>query len=193
MVKDWFFKVLLFLASSTILFAQKSKSEYLKDQGLSFKTQTLVLIPYDNGTNNGVYDTEYELEYNTFIFGLNAELNYYFNQNLGVGIGFGYEKINQPNFFYYPIYSNFFIALNDTKDAMYLKFNFGTHIGNLEKSGFLFRGGFGYRLKVFKNIISNFEFSYSYQNIYKTFINSGRPENYYNIESIGLTLGIEFN
>ena len=43
------------------------------------------------------------------------------------------------------------------------------------------------------NYFSNFEFSYSYQNIYKTFENSQRPENYYNIESIGLTIGIEFN
>ena len=193
MVKEWFFKILLVFFCSPLIFAQNNKVEYFKDQGLSLKAQTLVLLPYDDGTNGDVYDTSYELEDNTFVFGLNAELNYYFNQNLGLGVGFGYEKINQPNFFYYPVYINLIGVLNDTKDALYAKANFGTHLGDLDKSGFMFRGGLGYRLKVFKNILSNFEFTYSYQNIYKTFTNSERPENYYNIESIGLTIGIEFN
>lgn len=193
MVKEWFFKALLVFFCSPLIFAQNNEDEYFKDQGLSLKAQTLVLLPYDDGTNGDVYDTDYELEDNTFVFGLNAELNYYFSQNLGVGIGFGYEKINQPNFFYYPVFINLIGVLNDTKDALYVKANFGTHLGDLDKSGFIFRGGLGYRLKVFKNILSNFEFTYSYQNIYKTFTNSERPENYYNIESIGLTIGIEFN
>jgi hypothetical protein len=193
MVKEWFFKALLVFFCSPLIFAQNNKDEYFKDQGLSLKAQTLVLLPYDDGTNGDVYDTDYELEDNTFVFGLNAELNYYFNQNLGLGVGFGYEKINQPDFFYYPVYINLIGVLNDTKDALYVKANFGTHLGDLDKSGFIFRGGLGYRLKVFKNILSNFEFTYSYQNIYKTFTNSERPENYYNIESIGLTIGIEFN
>lgn len=193
MVKEWFFKILLGFFCSALMFAQNNKDGYFKDQGLSLKAQTLVLLPYDDGTNGDIYDTNYELEDSTFVFGLNAELNYYFNQNIGLGVGFGYEKINQPNFFYYPVYINLVGVLNDTKDALYTKANFGTHLGDLDKSGFVFRGGLGYRLKVFKNILSNFEFSYSYQNVYKTFINSERPENYYNIESIGLTIGIEFN
>tara|TARA_B110000091_G_C13740371_1_gene443061 strand:+ start:81 stop:662 length:582 start_codon:yes stop_codon:yes gene_type:complete len=193
MVKEWFFNIILVLSCTFFVNAQEVEDEFFKDQGLSFKAQTLVLLPYDDGTNGDVYDTDYELEDNTFVFGLNAELNYYFNQNLGVGIGFGYEKINQPNFFYYPVYFNLIGVLNDNKDALYAKANFGTHLGDLDKSGFVFRGGLGYGLKVFKTILSNFEFTYSYQNIYKTFTNSERPENYYNIESIGITIGIEFN
>lgn len=193
MVKEWFFKILITFLWLHSIDAQNNKDVYFKDQGLSLKAQTLVLLPYDDGTNRDVYDTDYELEDNTFVFGLNVELNYYLNQNLGLGLGFGYEKINQPNFFYNPVYFNLIGVLNDTKDALYAKANFGTHLGNLDKSGFVFRAGLGYRLKVFKNILSNFEFTYSYQNIYKTFKNSERPENYYNIESIGLTIGIEFN
>jgi len=81
----------------------------------------------------------------------------------------------------------------DTKNSIYTKANFGIHLGDLDKSGFVFRGGLGYRLKVYKNILSNFELSYSYQNIYKSFENSQRPENYYNIESLGISIGIEIN
>jgi len=194
MVKEWFFNILiLFFISNSILAQNNEIEEDFKNQGLSFKTQTLVLFPYDDGTNGGVYNTDFEIENNTFIFGLNSEVNYYFSQNFGVGIGFGFEKINQPNFIYYPIYLNIISALNDTKNAIYAKVNFGTHLGNLDKSGFVFRGGLGYRLKVYKNILSNFELTYSYQNIYKSFKNSQRPENYYNIESVGITVGIEIN
>ncbi|PQJ21569.1 hypothetical protein BSU00_05515 [Tenacibaculum sp. SG-28] len=65
-----------------------------------------------------VYDTNYELEDNTsIVIGLNLELNYYLNQNLGLEIGFGYEKINQPNFFYCPVYFNLIEVLKETKDA----------------------------------------------------------------------------
>jgi len=193
MVREWFFNIILVLSCSFFVNAQEVEDEFFKDQGLSFKAQTLVLFPYDDGTNGDIYDTNYELENNTFIFGINTEINYYLNSNFGAGFGFGYEKINQPNFSYFPIYLNLIGVLNDTKDAIYVKVNFGSHLGDLDKSGFLFRGGLGYRLKVYKSILSNFEFSYSYQNIYKTFENSQRPENYYNIESIGLTIGIEFN
>jgi len=193
MVKEWFFNIVLFFLGSLFVNAQEKAAEFFKEQGLSFKAQTLVLFPYDEGTDRNLYETAYELEENTFIFGLNAELNYFFNQSIGAGIGFGYEQINQPNFSYYPIYLNFIGVLSDTKEALYVKTNFGTHIGHLDKSGFLFRAGLGYRIKVYKNILSNFEFSYSYQNMYKTFLNSERIENYYNIESIGLTIGIEFN
>ena len=190
-VKEWFFNIVLIVICSIFANAQSAEDEF-KEQGLSFKAQTLFLILSDDGTN-GYFNTDYELEDNTTIFGLNTELNYYFNQHMGVGIGFGYEKVNQPKFIYYPIYVNLLGILNNTKDALYVKANFGTHLGNLDKSGFLFRAGWGYRLKVHKNILSNFEFSYSFQNLYKTFRNSKRLENYYNIESIGLTIGIEFN
>lgn len=193
MVKEWFFKISAIFLCSSLMFSQHNKNEYFKDQGFSLRAQTLVLIPYDDGTNSNLYNTNYELEDNTFLFGLNTELNYYFNQYMGIGFGFGFEKINQPDFYYYPVYLNLIGVSNNTMDTLYAKLNFGTHIGDLDKQGFIFRGGLGYRLRVYKDILSNFEFTYSYQNIYKTFKNSERPENYYNIESIGLTIGIEFN
>ncbi len=190
MAKEWFSSVLLIFVFTFLAKAQDAEYEYFNYQGLSFKLQTLGLfIIYEDK----VYDTDYELEYNTFIIGANSEVNYYLNQNFGAGIGFGYEKVNQPKFYYYPIYLNLILVLHDSKEAFYTKANFGTHLGNLDQSGFLFKWGVGYRIKVYKNILANFEVSYSFQNIYKSFHNSGRPENYYNIECVGLTVGIEFN
>jgi len=194
MVKEWFFSmIIIFLISSSILAQSNKIEEDFKEQGLSFKAQSIVLLPYNDGTNGNLYDTNYELENNSFIYGFNGELNYYLNPNFGLGIGLGYENLNQPNINYYPLYLNIISALDDIENTVYAKVNFGIHLGNLDKSGFLFRGGLGYRLKVYKNILSNFEFSYSYQKIYKSFKNSQRPENYYNVESIGLTIGIEIN
>ena len=194
MGKEWFFSAIIFFIISNSILAQNDIIEDdFKDQGLSFKTQTLVLFPYDDGTNGDIYETDFELEDNSFVYGFNAELNYYIDSNFGVGLGLGFEKLNQPNIIYYPLYLNIIGVLNDTKNAVYTKINFGIHLGDLDKSGFIFRGGLGYRLKVYKNILSNFELTYSYQNIYKSFKNSQRPENYYNIESIGITIGIEIN
>lgn len=194
MVKEWFFSIsIIFLISSSMLAQSNNIEEEFKEYGLSFKVQSIVLLPYNDGSNGNLYNTNYELENNSFIYGFNGELNYYLNPNFGLGIGLGYENLNQPNITYYPLYLNIISALDDSKNTVYAKVNFGIQLGNLDKSGFLFRGGLGYRLKVYKNILSNFEFSYSYQNIYKSFKNSQRPENYYNVESIGLTIGIEIN
>jgi len=192
MVKEWFFSIFITMGSLIVIQAQSQRDVYFKEQGLSYSIQTFVLFDYDDGVGRG-YDTDYELEYDTKIFGLNGEVTYYFDPTLGVGLGLGYERITQPLIEYYPLYLNLIGPLGKTKDAYYMKFNFGIHLGNLDKPGFIFRTGFGYRFKVYKDILSNMSFSYSFQNLFKSFDQSGRPENYYNIESIGLTIGIEFN
>jgi len=194
MAKEWYFNFIIILLASNIILAQsKIINEDFKEDGLSFKAQSIVLLAYDDGTNGSIYNTIYELEDNSFIYGFSGELNYYLSSNFGLGLGFGIENLNQPNITYYPLYINIIGVLDDTKNSIYTKANFGIHLGDLDKSGFVFRGGLGYRLKVYKNILSNFELSYSYQNIYKSFENSQRPENYYNIESLGISIGIEIN
>lgn len=175
-------------------YSQQIKSNDLfKNKGVSLKAQTFILFPYNEEIGNSIHDTNFELEYNTIVYGASLEMNYYFNPHFGLGTGISLERINQPYFEYFPLYVSIFSALNESKNSIYTKANIGFHMGDVDKSGFVFRGGLGYRLKVFRNILSNFELTYSYQNIYKSFENSGRPENYYNLESIGLTIGIELN
>jgi len=198
MVKEWYGKkIILIICLFCVVglgYSQQTKSnDFFKDKGLSLKAQTFILSPYNEEVGNSLYDTDFELEYKTIVYGANIEINYYLNPHFGLGIGIGYEMINQPHFEYYPLYLSLMGALNETKNSIYTKANIGVHLGDLDQSGFVFRGGLGYRLKVFENILSNFEFTYSYQNIYKSFENSERPENYYNLESVGLTIGIEIN
>ena len=55
------------------------------------------MFPHQDAPRS-IYNTDYELEYDTFIFGLNSELNYYFNGSFAAGIGIGYEKVNNQTF-----------------------------------------------------------------------------------------------
>lgn len=192
MGKGWFFNYILILLCSTFVYGQIKSDEYFKEKGLSLKVQSSFLYPFDDGDRSRL-DSELELEGHSFIIGLNAELNYYFNQHFAAGLGVGYEKLNQPNLYYHPVYFNLSLFANETKESLYAKVNFGTHMGDLSQSGFLFRSGLGYRLKIYKNILSNFEFTYSFQNIYTSYTSFERPSNYYNIESLGISIGIEFN
>tara|TARA_B110000967_G_C18565587_1_gene402309 strand:- start:65 stop:670 length:606 start_codon:yes stop_codon:yes gene_type:complete len=191
MVKDWFFRVVFTCFLPACLFAQNSNNAQVSNSGFKLKFQSMVLFSYDDDGYRVHYLTDYELEDYTSIFGLNVELSHLFDNDIGIGLGYGCEEINQPNFLYHPIY--LIAVINDEINSLYARVNFGTHLGDLDQSGFLFRGGLGFRFKIYKKIHTNFDITYSYQNMYKTFANSERPENYYFIESIGLTIGIEFN
>ena len=59
--------------------------------------------------------------------------------------------------------------------------------------GFMFRGGLGLQFKLTKTILPIVEMTYSYQNIYKTFKDSNRNDNFYTLESIGVSLGFNIN
>jgi hypothetical protein len=192
MVKEWSFSI-SFLFISFILFSQDN-DKVLNKKGLSFKAQSLILSYYEkNDTNISPYQTDFELSNSTFLYGINTELNYYFSPYFATGLGFGVEQISQPNIVYMPLYINAIGLFNSGKKSLYSKLNFGIHLGDIDNLGFLFRFGLGGRFVVFKKIASNIEVTYSFQNIDKTFNNSNRPENYYNIESIGITIGIEIN
>ncbi|MFK5878209.1 MAG: hypothetical protein QM478_01800 [Flavobacteriaceae bacterium] len=109
------------------------------------------------------------------------------------GVGLGYEKLTQPAINYFPTYLNIMGFLTEKKNSVYGKLNFGTHLGDFDRSGFLFRGGLGLRFRMTKNILPIVEFTYSFQNIHKSFENSNRTENNYTLESVGLSLGFEIN
>ena len=158
---------------------------------MSLKAQSLILFRYDKNLFKDTYQTDFELKENSFLFGASGELNYYFNSYLATGLGFGYEKNSEPSIAYMPLYINFLGYFSEKEKSLYSKLNFGIHLGDVDRNGFLFRFGLGVRLKLFKKVKSNIEFAYSFQNLNKTFENSNKPDNYYNLESIGLTLGIE--
>lgn len=69
----------------------------------------------------------------------------------------------------------------------------GVHKGKVDNSGFLFRAGFGIRVPINKYFEPNFILTYSFQNIYKSFEDSGRPENYYNFKSFGIAATLKIN
>ena len=158
-----------------------------KDTGISIKTNFLTLIPMYDPTD-GYFGTEYEIEDSTFLLGTGMEVNYYFNDLFAAGIGVGLEKLTQPKFIYFPLYFNTLFLLGD---EFFMEAKFGVHSGNVSNSGFIFRGGLGYTVNISNNFNFNLILSYSFQNIYKDFKNSNRPNNYYNIESVGFTLSFD--
>lgn len=191
MVKEWNFSIIFFLIS-LLVFSQEKKTG-VQEKGLSFKTQSLVLIRYNNTESKDIYQKDFELGENTFLYGINGEFNYYFNPHFAAGIGVGLEKISKPSIVYTPLYVNIIGVFNKTQKSLYSKLNFGVHLGNIDNTGFLFRFGLGAKVPFFKKIPLNIEFTYSFQNLNKTFVNSNRPDNFYNLESIGLSIGIEIN
>ena len=181
---------LLFILITNQLFSQ-SDDEYAKEKGFSINTQSIFLFPYGDNIGGGIHKTLYDLEYDSRVYGVNTSVNYYFSPYLATGLGIGYEKLTQPEIVYYPIFLNLRSTLMDTKNTVTTGFNFGTHLGDVDQSGFLFRWTVGYRTKLFKKVLGYFEMIYSYQNIYNSYEDSGRIDNYYNVESIGLSISIE--
>ncbi len=193
MIKKCFFN-LIFLICGVNNFAQNAAvfEKDFKEKGFSVHLDTYTFFPLEDETD-GYFDTKFEIERNTVVYGLNSTLTYFFTPYFGLGMGIGYEYINQPRFSYFPIYLNGIFAFNETKNSYYLRGNYGTFLGNLDKSGVFVRAGIGYRFILAKKLLLNFEILYSFQNMYKTFENSERPENYYNIEGIGIAIGVMFN
>lgn len=176
----------VFILLPFFMLGQKSKPQ---GKGISIEPKGLTLITYI-GDFRGGYDTDYEKEENTHILGINLETNYFFNNTFAVGLGLGYEKINQPEFSYIPIYLN---LIGNLDEEFYINFQFGAHKGDVDHSGFLFRGGLGYRVPIIHLLRANFILVYSFQNMYKSFENSGRPENYYNFTSVGIAVSLKIN
>ncbi len=176
---------------SVFVFGQKDDDEPIR-RGFAAKVQALTLLPYDN-RYAADYGEEFNLKLGTVVTGVNGELNYYFIPYFGVGIGGGYEIVSHPRIKYFPMYANFIGVASENKSTLFAKLSFGSHLGDLAERGFVFRAGLGVRVKVKENILSYFELTYSFQNLYKTFELSAEPVNYYNIESLGVTVGMGIN
>lgn len=184
------FMLLLLLVISPHLFSQ-TDAEFSKDKGFSLNVQSLMIFPYGNDVGGGSQDTAYDLELDSRILGFNTTLNYYLNPYLAAGLGIGYEKLNQPELVYYPLFINLRGSLLTTKNTPTTAVNFGVHLGDVDQSGFMFRWSLGYRTHILNDFLAYFEMHYSYQNLYKSFPDSGRIDNYYNVESIGVAISFE--
>lgn len=122
--------------------------------------------------------------------GLNSEISYVLWEFLGVGIGSGFERVNQPHINYIPLYLTTTLFVGS---EFFFDIKYGTHLGNVTRNGDLFRLGAGYNLWMTEKTAIFFSFTYSAQNIFKEFENSERPNYKYIFEGIGLTIGLHIN
>lgn len=186
----WLIKLVFFFCISQLA-AQTTNIEYLKERGFSFKIQG-VYLNHTAYEMESEFDSAYQIGWYTNITGVNIELNYYLSPLFGIGIGTGYERISKPGFHYYPLYLNIIAPLSDRKNTFYVKSNLGGQLG-IDGFGSLLRAAIGYRFKVYKNILSNLEITYVFQDMYKDLVHAEQIENYLNIQGVGISLGIEFN
>lgn len=188
-VEDLFFKFLIvFLIPFSLISQEKDSSNHFKGFGL--KTNAFITFPYENNEKvNELSDNE--ITEKTNIHGCNVILSYNLSPYFGLGLGTGYEVVTQPNIQYYPLFLNLSGNSSDASESYTANANFGIHKGDLDKNGFIFRSSLGYKISISDVLKANFEILYSFQNIYKSFPNSVRIDNYYNIESIGISVGFE--
>ncbi|MFH6994594.1 hypothetical protein [Flavobacterium sp. FlaQc-48] len=182
----WYFSIMLLMP--IVVYSQK---EDFKNKGFSVEASAIVLFPYDFKIPSE-HDEISETSTKSKILGTSVHLNYYISKSFAFTASSGYESINQPKIAYIPISSGIKWVLNDTKESLLTSFDFGGHLGQVEKFGVLLRIGVGYRFVTAKKILGDFELCYSHQNLYKTFIKQdNRTIDYHNIESAGFKIGIE--
>lgn len=186
MALKWFFNIIFLIP--IILYSQDKE---FKSKGFSVDASALILFPYDFSIPSE-HDEISETSTKSKILGTSVHLNYYISKCFAFTVSSGYESINQPKIDYIPITGGIKWVLNDTKESLLTSFDFGGHLGQVEKFGVLLRIGVGYRFVIAKKILADFELCYSHQNLYKTFIKqNNHTMDYHNIESAGFKIGIE--
>lgn len=127
----------------------------------------------------------------SILYGMNISVNYKIIDGISVGLGSGIEKFEIPSFNFVPFFSSIVLNGGSKKNSFHLESNIGGHFIKNEKTGILFRIIAGYRFNIHKKFFSDLSLVYTFQNLYKTFENSGRDDNYYNFESIGISAALE--
>ncbi len=180
----------LFLLFIPVFVFGQNTNNY-ENKGLCLKAQSLNLYYIYDGESG--YNSAYELNENTKINELNVEANYFVNEYFAYGIGAGIGKLTQPKIQYTSLYANMLAVFYTTKNSTFITLKYGTHLGDLDKNGYLLRTGIGYRIRTYKNFILNLEVDYSKQYFYKQFEGSNRPYSPYTLKTIGFTIGVAFN
>lgn len=144
---------------------------------------------YDNAmktdNNLDIADNNYEFNKDTKLVGANLLVRYYVYEGISIGLGTGIEEITQPKIKYVPAFVNLTLSSGRVGNGFHTEVDFGSHFGDLDKNGFMFRAGLGYRFRIHKQFFGYTSLMYTYQNLYKTFEVSNR-DNIYNFESAGL-------
>lgn len=99
-MKKTLFLFLLF--ASFYLFAQKTTVK--REKGFQFNAQSFAAIVGNKSEDDTVREEYIMHMRESRLYGVNFEVNYRFDEYLIVGLGTGYEYINQPETSYIPVY-----------------------------------------------------------------------------------------
>ena len=195
MAVKWYFKILCSFICFHPAISQQLDGNLLKNRKCSRITLNArgLAFPSFNDDTQLEPDNIFDFSDETQMSGLNFGINYYIFSGVSVGLGSGLEYFRNPDFRYFPIFMR--IALNggNKKNSIHTACVLGGHITNRSEMGILARFYLGYRFRVFKDLFADFSMVYTFQNLYQSFPNSGRLDDYYNFESIGLSVGIDLN
>lgn len=184
----WF---LLTIISIQVLYSQDIKQN--REKGFQFNVQGLAMVVGNTGEVDNMPENLIMNASNSQLFGVNFEAHYRFDEYWIVGLGTGYEYINQPDISYFPVYLSLRSSIGGDKlKAPIFRLDFGTHFGDLAKAGALLRAGIGYRIPLFKTFCLNIEGVFTYQGLRKEFDLQPGVIQYYNMFGFGVGTGFEF-
>ena len=171
---------LIILFHTVCFFGQDSELDFDEDSNLGFYTEYINL----SDTSDSVQGIDYKIK------GIDGSIIYYVGNSIGFHIGSGYEYIDAIDTHYTPLYVGLNLQFRRI-NSLYTRISFGTHFGEFDKSGFLFRWGLGYQYNIFKKVQAYLGFLYCYQNVYKTV--ESLDKSYFNVEGVGFSIGLKFN
>lgn len=182
--------ILWFLVLGVNLYSQKNIAT--RSEGFQFNVQAFAML-VGNADEIDTTPEEYIMDIReSQLFGVNFEAHYRFDEFWIVGLGTGYEKINQPDISYIPLYISLRSSIGGEKlEAPIFRLDVGTQFGDLAKNGILLRTGIGYRLPIYKELCLNLEGIFTYQGLRKEFEAHPGVIQYYNMYGFGIGVGLE--
>ncbi len=168
------------------------KKEYHRTKRITFGVRALAFVTYSEDSLLEP-DNPFDFNNDTRLIGMNLSVNYNIINGISIGVGSGFETFTQPKFTYVPLYTRLALNGGTVKDSFHVELIIGGHFTNDSRRGGLHRFLLGYRFRVHKTLFADVSMLYTYQNLYQTFDGSQRLDNYYNFDSIGLSIGLDLN
>lgn len=158
------------------------------EKGFGVVFQSLVLFPtnFDDTPDSDSFDINQ-------VWGFNTTLKYAFDPSFQLSVTTGYEKISPNDISYVPLLFGVRIYTDETVKAAYVHADYGLHLREVDKPGYIFRAGLGYRFPVYKRLAGLVEFTFSMQDLQKNTENMVVEEKSFFIRSFGITTGFEIN
>lgn len=191
-LKNYYYIFILFFTALVSAQNPEPEEPYGKPKRITFGFRALAFVTYSEDSLLEP-DNQFDFDDATKLTGVNFSVNYNIINGISVGVGSGIETFTQPRFTYVPLYTR--IALNGgiLKNSFHVELIIGGQFTNDSRRGGLHRFLLGYRFRVHKTLFADISMIYTYQNLYQTFDNSQRLDNYYNFDSLGLSIGIDLN